>query len=379
MTDAAPLVDRTSFFKRPALARAHLWTRARHCLAIAVFALCGLSIGGLSGDAWAQKRGRTKLEIKQSKLGGEIKQAQTRGVLSGIVSRAVSQGLVTNGLIEEMNHCMGTGSRRERVNCTYAVSQLVEPKHAGLILRRLQRFVEYEDDMEMRQMACTAIGRLGPKAGAPAIELLVKATEDAAAPVRREALTALGKLKAKKQGPAILKRALLDDEVAVTRQAAILALGEVGYTAAAKDLEGLLKHSSEVIRMTAAKSLCALDQPAGRRFTEALLHGEDEYMRRDAVWILRDLKPKWTVEAIAKLLDDKVISVQIEAAKALSLQKDMRGTRWLVLSAQKANDAEDYALVNRLEQAIEDAKVPSHQRKSILTEAGRAKKSGGKR
>ncbi len=373
MKNAEPLADRDPFFKRPLSLRR--LRRMLGCLAIAALAL-----GSLSADAWAQRRSKTKLEVKQSRLGEEIRRAQTRGELNGIVSRANSQGLVTNGLMDEMNHCIGSGSTRERINCTYAVSQLVESRHAGLILRRLQRLIEYDENMEMRAMACTAIGRLGPKAGAPAVEQLVRAAEDATAPVRREAFVALGKLKAKKQGPHILKRALMEDEVTQTRQAAILALGEIGYTAAARDLAGLLSHSSEVIRLTAAKSLCVMDQPAGRKFAEAALRGEDEYRRKDAIWILSGLKPKWTADAIASLLDDKVLSVQIEAAKALSLQKDMRGTRWLVLSSQKAAQAEDYALVNRLEQAIEDAKVPTHQRKAILTEAGRkAKKAGSKR
>lgn len=376
MMNAVPLVDRNRFFKQPSSGREGARRRMRMlgCLAIAALAL-----GSLSPEAWAQKRSKTKLEVKQSRLGEEIKRAQTRGELNGIISRAGSQGLVTNGLIDEMNRCIASGSTRERNNCTYAVSQLVEPKHAGLILKRLQRLIEYDDNPEMRAMACTAIGRLGAKAAAPAIDQLAKATEDATAPVRREALVALGKIRAKKQGPAILKRALMEDEVTQTRQAAILALGEVGYTAAAKDLEQLLRHSSEVIRLTAAKSLCTMDLPTGRKFAEAALRGEDEYMRKDAIWILSGLKPKWATNALASLLDDKVLSVQIEAAKALSIQKDMRGTRWLILSSQKATEAEDYALVNRLEQAIEDAKVPSHQRKAILTEASRAKKAGGQR
>ncbi|MDR0967003.1 MAG: HEAT repeat domain-containing protein [Myxococcales bacterium] len=330
-----------------------------------------------SSEALAQKRTATKQEIKQSQIGNEIKEANSRGALNTVLSRANSQGLVTNNLLMEMERCIGSGNRNERMNCLYAVSQLAEPKHANILLKRLQRLMEYDDNQEMRALACTSIGRLG--AGAkPAIVDLAKATEDKAAPVRREALVALGKLKAKKQGPDILKRALLEDEVDQTRQAAILALGEVGYTAAAKELEGLLKHSSEMVRLTAAKSLCLMDLPSGRKFTEGLLKAEDEYKRRDAIVILSGLKPKWTVEAIASLLGDKELSVQIAAAKALSIQGDMRGTRWLVLAAKKAEAADDYALVNRIEQAIEDAKVPTHQRKAILSESNKPAPKGKK-
>lgn len=371
MNDAAHLLDRDSFFKTT-LSKIYPFRL------LGLLALFTLVLSGPSPQAWAQKQTKTKQEIKQSKLGKEIEEAQTRGELNGLLSRANSQGLVTNALMGEMNRCLSSGTRRERLNCAYATSLLAEPKHAGLILKKLQQLIEYDENQEMRSLACTAVGRLGASA-TPAIAHLVKATEDAAAPVRREALVALGKLKAKKQGPDILKRAVLDDEVVQTRQAAILALGEVGYSAAAKELEGLLKHSSEVIRLTAAKSLCMMDLPSGRKFAETALRGQDEYMRKDAIWILSGLKLKWTVDAIASLLNDPVLSVQIEAAKTLSMQADIRGTRWLVLTSQAANDADDYALVNRLEQAIEDAKVPTHQRKAILSEAKKPKKAGSQR
>ena len=334
MKRAVPLMDRDPFFKTTS-------TRARLCRVLGCAGLASLLICGGAGEAQAQKRRPNKVEIKQSRFGGEILKAQTRGELNGLISRSASQGLVTGNLMEELQRCLAQGSTREQNNCAYALSLLVEPKYAPIVLPRLQRTLEFSENTELRTMAATAIGRLEAK-GAPAT-------------------------------------ALLEDEVTETRQAAILALAEVGYAAAAPELEKLLKHSSEVIRLTSAKSLCKLDQPAGRRFAEALLANPDDYARKDAVWILSGLKPKWTADAIASLLGDKALSVQIEAAKALSTQKDMRGTRWLVLSAQKATEAEDYALVNRLEQAIEDAKVPAHQRKAILTEAGKGKKAGGKR
>ena len=342
-----------------------LWRKVGVGLGTAAVLLCGTSL-----DSMAAPRGGgsktivAKTEAKQSKTAKEIMDAYSRGGVDGVVNRAAAQNLISADLVSSMVRCLDNGMNRQRSNCLYALSLMSEPKYAPLILNRTLRILEFSKEADFRTLAAKTLGKLEAK-GAPAIPLLTTRLEDPVSPVRRECAAALGKIKAKKQGAAVLELAKKEDEVLETRQAAILALAAMEYTAGVGDLNGMLASSREAIRLTAAKALCLMNQPSGKKFVAESAASEDEYKRKDVVWILGENRQKWAQDTLAGLLEDKVLAVQIEAAKALAKQKDLRGMVWLVKASQTAAAADNYELVNRLELAIEDAKISSDERKAI--------------
>lgn len=343
-----------------------MWRKMSLCLAAAAVLLCGVS----AESAAAPRRGgnktvAVKADAKQSALANEIMDAYSRGAIDGLVNRAAAQNQISADLVISMTRCLVNGIGRQRNSCLYALSLISEPKYAPLILTRAKNTLEFAKEPDFRMLAAKCIGKLEAK-GAPAIPLLEAKLKDPVSPVRRECATALGKIKAKKQGPAVLELAKNEEEVLETRQAAILALAAMEYTAGVGELDRMLASSREAIRLTAAKSLCLMNQPSGKKFVTDTAASADEYKRKDVVWILGENQQKWAQDTLAGLLNDKSVSVQIEAAKTLARGKDLRGMVWLIKAAQTAKETDNYELINRLELAIEDAKISSDERKAIL-------------
>ncbi len=343
-----------------------MWRKMSLCLTAAAVLLCGVS----AESAAAPRRGggktvAVKTEAKQSSLTNEIMDAYSRGVIDGLVNRAAAQNQISADLVSSLVRCVSFGVEREKSNCLYALSLTAAPQYAPLILTRAKNTLEFAKQPDFRTLAAKCLGKLEAK-GAPAIPLLEAKLKDPVSPVRRECATALGKMKAKKQGPAVLELAKNEEEVLETRQAAILALAAMEYTAGVGELDRMLASSREAIRLTAAKSLCLMNQPSGKKFVTDTAASADEYKRKDVVWILAENQQKWAQDTLAGLLEDKSVSVQVEAAKTLARGKDLRGMVWLIKAAQKAQEADNYELINRLELAIEDAKISSDERKAIL-------------
>lgn len=330
-------------------------------------------VGG-SGQSKKPKKLSKTGQSKQGNVIEDIKKAETRGQLNVFVQRAITQGLVTNQFVKEMTRGIIGGNPRARRNCSYAVSAVADPRYAKIILPVAMRELQDAEEVEIRSLCAKALGRLGASIGPKGIDALGSALNDGATSVRREASTALGKVNGKKHGAAILKLAKDEEEYIESRQAHILALGELKYAPAVPALEGMLKSSQEVLRLTAAKALCGMNEGSGRRFVEKLSRSEDEYHRKDVVWILGSVNASWAQDLLAQLLKDSSANVQVEAAKALALQKDRRGVTWLVLTSKASETKGDYEMVNRLEQVIEDAKISPAQRKAILVEHEKRRK-----
>ena len=203
----------------------------------------------------------------------------------------------------------------------------------------------------------------------PGVDALIKATEDPDWRVRWDAINALGNLKDPRAVPALVKRALLDDN-SHPRWRSLWALSLVdreGSEAIPLLLTGLKDPDPLVVR-NAAVALAGFRQPEARPELIRGLNDPDSFRRWEAVFSLKSIGDAEVARALISILNEEaepVVRVRQEAALTLgriggeevapalltALQDDSSPqVRWRAAAAlSKLGDA---SVVGELEQAL---------------------------
>jgi HEAT repeat protein len=158
---------------------------------------------------------------------------------------------------EPLLPAMEDDNRLVRLAATYAVGKVGQPSATPLLVAKLA-----DRDREIREAAAVSLGQIGDPA---AVQPLVAALNDPVDKVRTQAAMALGRL-----GPAaaaamggIAAAAQAADEG--TREAAVLALGQIGNTGAVPTVAARLNPAAEPsvpVRRQAAQALGRLGSPS---------------------------------------------------------------------------------------------------------------------
>jgi len=308
--------------------------------------MAALSCLCLATAAWA---GEAPLALKQRLV------YQVQGGDLPAVNRAV--GRIRHlgqpeDLMRELAVMTSWGSLRARRNATHLFTALPDRRFASFLVPALR-----DADATVRANACIALGRMRAEEAAKPISHL---STDRAPFVRREAFTALGAIGSADGFPAAL--AGVEDPEVEPRLAAVLALGAIGDRRAVPKLLPLLQHRSEAHRLAAARSLCRLGAPGGRKLADKLLSSEQPTERREGIILISEVSAAWASQALAKGLSDTNLEVRIASARGLAGQQDRRGVESLVRAAQTAPPEERLSI----ERALEELRVGPEERRRIL-------------
>lgn len=168
----------------------------------------------------------------------------------------------------------------------------------------------------VRRQAAAALGALADRAAVPA---LVAALADPDASVRREAARSLANLKDDRAVAGLVK--LLSDADANARFYAAYALGEIKDPRAAEPLLRALSDPQWNVRDQAAWALRELHRPELVPQLAATLQAPDADFPA-VMWLLRQLGPECTLDAVAGLLAASDAPTRLRALRTLADLKD---------------------------------------------------------
>ena len=206
-----------------------------------------------------------------------------------------------------------------------AVDGLCQLVHRPAIAKISEMLTQDKDPM-VRQQAASSLAYMADQSSGPA---LLKALKDDAPSVRyaaantlgsmhyapaedqlaglladpgmrRVAISALGQLQSKKSAGEILK--YLSDGDKYTRLEAVRALGSIGDTSAAKDLEKCLAKEEEAsVRVEAALALAKLRNPAGLVTAYEFVKSQDMSLKNQALEVIGAVGDKRSLQFIEEL------------------------------------------------------------------------------
>src|SRR5690606_5077714 len=148
------------------------------------------------------------------------------------------------------------------------------------------------------------------------ISELNDALVDPAPRVRREAATALGRMRSPAASEALIRLATQQPEL--VEEETLEALGECGQASASATIAAYLEHPSSILRRAAAKALGRLRSPDAIEPLRAVVNEPgDPDLRRAALQALRSLGAH-DPDLYADALLDQHPSIRIAAAEAVS-------------------------------------------------------------
>lgn len=165
-------------------------------------------------------------------------------------------------------------------------------------------------------------------------ELVVRALEDDALPVRRAAAQAAGRARVAAAAPVLL--AWLSEPEAVLRQTAATALGNVGDDGAVAPLVKALEDVDPLVRAAAAGALAKLGAATATEALDALgaltasLHDRNGAVRLAAIAALAQLGDPRAQPSLSELTSDKDATVALAAVRALGRLGDAGAVPTLV-------------------------------------------------
>ncbi|MCD1654760.1 HEAT repeat domain-containing protein [Treponema zuelzerae] len=163
--------------------------------------------------------------------------------------------------------------------------------------------------------------------------------------IRQNVMTALGKLKAEKYRVRFEEVAGNEDENAVIRSTAAVALGEIGNPESIPILESLFLDKDPLLRSASVKALSGYSSEAS---TAIILEGfKDPYykVRLDAIASAEKLKLNESVPYLLyRSKSDPVESVRYRSYEALGLIGDQEGYSWLAEQFANKKNAEGLRL-----------------------------------
>ncbi|HVQ30152.1 MAG TPA: M56 family metallopeptidase [Vicinamibacteria bacterium] len=191
-----------------------------------------------------------------------------------------------------------------------------------------------DTDSEVRKEAVYALGELRAPQGAPA---LASALSDQDAEVRSQAAFALGQIRSEAAvGP--LTTALADKAPEV-RQQAVFALGQIRARSAVDGLTTALKDPNEEVRQQAAFALGQIRDPKSVAALGAALADTSAEVRQQAVFALGQIRAEEAVTPLSKALKDANEEVRQQAAFALGQIRNAQSVPSL-MEALKDSSAE---------------------------------------
>lgn len=230
---------------------------------------------------------------------------------SGVATAAIAQGLA--GAIAEQ------GARAES-DISEAASEAVEDEATApkLSAPQTERVVAAltgamrDSDGEVRREAVGALGQIRAQgAAAP----LAEALSDKDAEVRAQAAFALGQIRAE-AAVAPLVAALADAEPEV-RQQAVFALGQIRAKSSVEGLIGALRDANVEVRQQAAFALGQIRDARAVSPLSAALDDREAEVRQQAVFALGQIRAPEAAGALVKALKDASAEVRQQAAFAL--------------------------------------------------------------
>jgi HEAT repeat protein len=198
-------------------------------------------------------------------------------------------------------------------------------------------------DVRVRAQAADALGRADEADQARAEAALRRAAADSHPAVRYAAILSLGELAA--AGSVELIAAALDDREALCREAAAIALGQVGPSAgdaAWQPLVAALASTAPEVRFQAIASLIEIAPDRAGPLVRALVDDADARVRGQALAALGDAGDRAAADLVASRLDDAA-EVAYEAALALARLGDRRGVPRLLAALEERERALDAA------------------------------------
>lgn len=204
------------------------------------------------------------------------------------------------------------------------------------------RDLEHKDP-RVRAQAADALGRVDDGERMMALAPLTRAADDAHPSVRYAALLSLGELSAAESVATVI--AHLGDEIPLCREAATIALGQLGPSggdSAWQALTQALASREPEVRFQAIASLAELDAARAAPLVAPLLTDSDGKIRAQVAAALGDAGDRAYADRLAALLDD-ADEVRHEAALALARLGDRRAIPSLLAALRRADRAFDAA------------------------------------
>lgn len=189
-----------------------------------------------------------------------------------------------------------------------AVEALVRkgPRVTGLLIEQLRA-----DDLETRQAAVLALGRIGDTAAVPALLEVLRGDEKLVVAVAG-ALAMTGDRRA--YAPLL---ALIGHEDVTVRRAAVSALNSLGPPDMAADMSRLLRDPGPLVRESAVRIAGYAGYPECAARLLECCRDVQESVRRAAVESLSCLEDDRVLPALARALHDESAGVRAAAARAL--------------------------------------------------------------
>jgi len=181
------------------------------------------------------------------------------------------------------------------------------------------------DSLRVRVEAAEALGRVDPGEAQRACAALRPLLDDDSPDVRYATALSLGRLEDRGSVDRLM-RMLAEDPESMPRQAAAVALGDIGAPQAAPALARALFDAPADVRFQAASALPLVDPAAAVEPLRRALQDADAEVRATAAAALGDLRDDGSRDTLARLVEDPDIRVRMEAAMALARQGDRRGT-----------------------------------------------------
>jgi HEAT repeat protein/beta-lactamase regulating signal transducer with metallopeptidase domain len=212
-------------------------------------------------------------------------------------------------------------------------AQSAAPAHDERVVKALTGALS-DSDAQVRKEAVFALGKLRAAGSARAI---AAALQDSDAEVRQQAAFALGQLRSEVSVNALI--GALEDKDAEVRQQAVFALGQIRSPGAAKALAGTLADASAEVRQQAVFALGQLRDPGSASALSAALKDSDPDVRQQAAFALGQLRDPNSAAALAAALKDSDADVRQQAAFALG-QLRHSGSVGALAGALKDSDAD---------------------------------------
>lgn len=228
-----------------------------------------------------------------------------------------------------------------------------------------------DPDFRVRAQVCQVLAELGEKS--PGIlEALHLATSDREWSVRAQAVTALGKLRAKEALPRLIER--LGDDEAIVREAAAAAIAEMeaaDLTAFLPQFLNLLRDPNAWIRAAAATILQRIPDAQAREALLEALKDPVEDVRAQAARSLHAFPEARVVSALLTALDDPSPSVRLAAVWSLKTLGAQEAIKPLMGLLDTTDEGLQDAVADALAYLVGDVRALLRELQGLSSEAGR--------
>jgi len=229
----------------------------------------------------------------------------------------------------------------------------------------------HDPDFRVRAQVCQVLAELGEKS--PGIlEALYLATSDREWSVRAQAVTALGRLRAKEALPRLLER--LGDEEAIVREAAVAAIAEMeaaDLTAFLPQFLNLLRDPNAWIRAAAATILQRIPDARAQEALLEALKDPVEDVRAQAIHSLGAFPETRVARAVLAALEDPSPLVRLAAVRSLKRLGYREAIGALVKLLDTTDEDLQGAAADALAHLAGDARALIQELPKLSSEAGR--------